>query len=553
MASDSELRDTLERSPGFTGLDRVSFPDNAAATRAFEQLNQILSTRFGKRAPFVERAVTWADLQRYGFATLKTPSGTVIDPGDSTPFPDPIPVPSDPSLDPSIPPAPTGLLVTGAVVTMILEWDDPAFSYFGSTEVWRSSVDNLSTAVLVGSTNAALYADAIGQEDTAYYYWIRHISVAKNAGPFNGSAGTTATTGATGTGSLADGSVTRLKLADLAVSTAKIADGAIVTAKIGTGEIKNANIGIAEIDDAKIITLSAGKLTASALAVATYIRSFGYVPGVSTLGWQIHGDGTAEFRNVTVRGLFEAVISGHPTVQFGNDVGPGTGHYGLSLSGTDFNNIFLRRADGIVFFRVNSGGSSSLEFDSASGVLTMKGTLTASDINASIVRNADSSSYLDLRPGTPSGYLLNTPNAKILASGATKFSNVVAEGAYSVPFGDQFFANGETKEFVIPIGPVYAHASDQSFGAWSAAVEVTCTASLGLTTVPNYPVVYFDNEASVSFRSLVYSNSGGTDTVPSAGGQVSVRVKVTARINLGSASIADMRAQVIYWRVFKVT
>ena len=270
-------------------------------------------------------------------------------------------------------------------------------------------------------------------------------------------------------------------------------------------------------------------------------------------GWRIHADGSAEFSGVTVRGLFEAKVAGHPTVQFGNNVGPSGSHFGLSLSGTDFNNIFLRRADGIVFFRVNSGGASSLEFDSASGVLTMKGTLTASDINASIVRNADSSSYLDLRPGTPSGYLLNTPNAKILASGATKFSNVVAEGAYSVPFGEQFFANGETKEFVIPIGPSYSHASDQSFGAWSAAVEVQCSASLGLTTVPNYPVVYFDNEATVSFRSLVFSNSGGTDTVPSSSGQVSVRVKVTARINLGSASIADMRAQVIYWRVFKVT
>ena len=64
-------------------------------------------------------------------------------------------------------------------------------------------------------------------------------------------------------------------------------------------------------------------------------------------------------------------------VEIGNDVGPGTGHYGISLSTTDFNNIFLRRYDGVYFFRVGNGGSNSLTWDSSSGVLNVTGAITA--------------------------------------------------------------------------------------------------------------------------------------------------------------------------------
>lgn len=64
-------------------------------------------------------------------------------------------------------------------------------------------------------------------------------------------------------------------------------------------------------------------------------------------------------------------------VEIGNDVGPGTGHYGISLSPTDFNNIFLRRSDGVYFFRVGVGGANSISWDSSSGVLSVVGSVTA--------------------------------------------------------------------------------------------------------------------------------------------------------------------------------
>jgi len=69
-------------------------------------------------------------------------------------------------------------------------------------------------------------------------------------------------------------------------------------------------------------------------------------------------------------------------VELGNNVGPVNGHAGLSLSSTNFDNIFLRRSDGVVFFRINEGGTNSLTFDSSSGQLTISGTVQAGNLSA---------------------------------------------------------------------------------------------------------------------------------------------------------------------------
>ena len=66
-----------------------------------------------------------------------------------------------------------------------------------------------------------------------------------------------------------------------------------------------------------------------------------------------------------------------------------TGHYGLSLASDNFNNIFLRRSDGVVFFRINAGGAQSLTFDSASGVLSISGAIIGGNAIFSGALSAD--------------------------------------------------------------------------------------------------------------------------------------------------------------------
>ena len=95
-----------------------------------------------------------------------------------------------------------------------------------------------------------------------------------------------------------------------------------------------------------------------------------------SLGDKLYFDGA----NLTVNGggIFTGTLQ-VGNVELGNNVGPGSGHHGISLSPNEFNNIFLRReSDGVYFFRVNSGGTNSLTFDSSSGVLSITGTVNAS-------------------------------------------------------------------------------------------------------------------------------------------------------------------------------
>lgn len=90
--------------------------------------------------------------------------------------------------DSSIPPAPTGLVVTGAFATIMLLWNKPTYRNHGYAEIWRNETDNLGTAVLIGQTPGYLYSDAIGNSMQAYY-WIRYVSQAGIVGPFNSVSG----------------------------------------------------------------------------------------------------------------------------------------------------------------------------------------------------------------------------------------------------------------------------------------------------------------------------------------------------------------------------
>jgi hypothetical protein len=136
----------------------------------------------------------------------------------------------DPYTDYTPPPAPTNFLASGALLTVILDWDKPTYANHAYTEVWRASVNALGAATLIGSTTAAVYSDTVGNGST-YYYWIRHLSKANVTGPYNASAGTAGKTapdpayllsvlsGSLTTSQLATDLNTRIKLIDAPSTT----------------------------------------------------------------------------------------------------------------------------------------------------------------------------------------------------------------------------------------------------------------------------------------------------------------------------------------------
>ncbi len=214
----------------------------------------------------------------------------------------------DPTTDFTPPPTPTGFSIAAAFQNIILEWDVPSYRNHAYTEVWRSTVNVLGTATLIGFAPGAVFADPVGTAKT-FYYWIRFVSQANVIGAYNAATGTIGGTGlvggvdlsdliitaeklaadavengkikdaavtttkianlAVGNAAIQNGAITNAKIGDLAVDSAKIADLAVVNAKIANGAITTAKIGDAEITNAKIAAAAIGTAQIQDAAITT--------------------------------------------------------------------------------------------------------------------------------------------------------------------------------------------------------------------------------------------------------------------------------------------
>lgn len=81
------------------------------------------------------------------------------------------------------PPLVTGLSASGAMTTVILNWNAPSYSNFGLVEIWRSDNNNIGEAFKVGTSVTNFFQDAVGTGATKYY-WVRSVSTAGVVGDF---------------------------------------------------------------------------------------------------------------------------------------------------------------------------------------------------------------------------------------------------------------------------------------------------------------------------------------------------------------------------------
>lgn len=100
-------------------------------------------------------------------------------------FPEPLP--------PERPTKPEGLEVTAGFNFVLIEWVMPKYNGHSLAEIWRGTEDNLSDAVLVGTTPGQVYSDPV---DPGWkgFYWIRFVNSAGVSGPYNSPDGTPAET-----------------------------------------------------------------------------------------------------------------------------------------------------------------------------------------------------------------------------------------------------------------------------------------------------------------------------------------------------------------------
>ena len=159
---------------------------------ALESMKEALEVRLGRRGDPKDRAVTHRDLVDSGLATdlAKAPYNPNI--AGATGF-GPA---ADEVGDVVVPPAPTSLTATGLFTEVLLAWNQSTntapYRNHGFTEIWRSQNEDLSSAVLVGTTNAFIYTDKGLEYDSTYYYWVRFISTTNTPGVYsNMASGTT--------------------------------------------------------------------------------------------------------------------------------------------------------------------------------------------------------------------------------------------------------------------------------------------------------------------------------------------------------------------------
>lgn len=152
--------------------------DQAATSENVELLT-------GQRGDRLDKAVTFRELTALGLSTLRPGPGGIYVPG------------KNPDLFPpgqmEFPHAPVNVIANGAFHTVLVEWDSPRYRGHAHAEIWRAEQDNQPDAVLVGTTSANLFSDAIGK-GAKFYYWVRFVNGKDDHGPFQGVNGVVAET-----------------------------------------------------------------------------------------------------------------------------------------------------------------------------------------------------------------------------------------------------------------------------------------------------------------------------------------------------------------------
>lgn len=216
------------------------------------------------------------------------------------------------------------------------------------------------------------------------------------------------------------GSITGTMIAGETVLASNIAAGTITGSRIAAGTITASNIQASTITASQIAAgtitaaqISAGSITADRLQANTITAASGVIANAAITNAMIASidagkitAGTIDAARISAGSITTDKLQGKKItagngvgglVQLGEDV-VASGHYGLSLSDSNYDNIFIRRSDGIVYFRVGGGNANYIDFSSTGGLL-IKGSLTADAINAVNTLNVTGESITVVRNG----------------------------------------------------------------------------------------------------------------------------------------------------------
>ena len=151
-------------------------------------VKMLLDVREGRSGDKLDANVTYRDLVGLGLA--KDPTGSVVYTGQTATTGLPV-LPFgvdndgyDPTTDLTPPPAPTNVAAAGSIGAVFISWDVPTYRNHSYAEIWRSGVDDIGTAALIGTASSQGFVDIPG-DSLVRYYWIRFVSKANVRGPYS--------------------------------------------------------------------------------------------------------------------------------------------------------------------------------------------------------------------------------------------------------------------------------------------------------------------------------------------------------------------------------
>lgn len=221
---------------------------------ALDSIKEALEVRLGQRGDPLDRAVTLRELEDSGIVKVTNKEVGVTGGIEQPPG-------TGGSLTP--PPAPTTLEASAAFTSITLSWTIASYGNHSYSEIWRSQDNALGGATRIATSNAFVYTDEVGYNQT-YYYWIRYVSASDVAGPWNDTEGTSATTLADINAVMTELTEDLSDLPGYTTLTGLISDGMEVirsatepTTRSGGGAIKIDDVWI-DTDDGQIYLRNAG-------------------------------------------------------------------------------------------------------------------------------------------------------------------------------------------------------------------------------------------------------------------------------------------------------
>lgn len=164
------------------------------------------------------------------------------------------------------PTAPTAIAVrqgAGKTVEIVVTFSEPAD--WGTTELWRSTTNDVTTATLIASNKSHSFHDVNVAYGSTYYYFSRVV----------GMSGTSSNTSGWSPSSGHSILVAQVATADIgagAVGTTEIASNAVTGPQIATGAVGSPQIADLAVGTAEIAFLAVGTLQIAGVAVTTAKR-----------------------------------------------------------------------------------------------------------------------------------------------------------------------------------------------------------------------------------------------------------------------------------------